>query len=225
MALVIPEIQLLKLTQGLLNLVRNNYATKVNDQDTILYKMFGGQSIGGYDYYDQVRAIVLPTQDKSRKLEVFKYFNQKRAHLPTVHIVVSADSPGSVDQGLGFDFEGESLNRVFDSRLTVLITSDNYEEAMIIYYLLSSLFIMGVDSFEYSGMRNIKLSGGDVQLAEQITPPVFSKTIGVDCIYDRFTPAIDEGGLINSIDIEEVVVEKFDPEVVYRDIVWQTYEW
>lgn len=225
MGLVIPEIRLLKLTEGLLDLVRENYSVKADPVDTILYKLFGGESIKGYSYYDQAKSIVLPVQDKSRKLEVFKYFNQKRAHMPTVHIVVSSDSPGSVDQGLGFDFEGASLNRVFEAKLTVLITSDNYEETMIIYYLLNSLFIMGVDSFEYNGLRNVKFSGGDVQLAEQITPPVFSKTIGIDCIYDRFTPAIDEGGDIQSIDFEGVTAEILDPEVVYRDIVWQTYEW
>ena len=199
MALVIPELKLLKIVEAFIHLVRTDYSSKANEEDSLLYKMFGGESIDNYDYFEQAKAVISNTANQPRRLQVFKFFNQKRAHFPTVHIVVSNDTPSGMDNGIGFDFNGEEHSRVFDTKITILVTSDNQEEVAIIYYMLRFLFISGVDTFEYHGIRNIKFSGGDVQLGQEITPPVFSKSIALDFIYDAVTTVLHSGGIIDSI--------------------------
>lgn len=211
MSLVLPEISLLKALEGLIKWLRFNhedFVDKGNEEGSFLYRLFGTIEHNGFSYYDEAKRIFLSDPLDQRKLGVRIFFDASRAHVPTIHITLPGES--HQDSGLGMNTDGMGFEREQNTRYSLVITSDNYSEVIIIYYTIRSLLTSGFMTLEAYGIRNMKLSGGDLTLQQDIVPSnVFFRAIFVDMFYDEVIPDMeyDSDDIIRGIYLQGRVVE------------------
>lgn len=219
MSVILPEIALLKSLEGLLLWLKSNYNEKSLsgvEEKSYIYRLFHGVEYNGFNYYDQAKKILFSDPLDQRKLKVRIFFDQSRAHMPTVHIVM----PGENNEmsGLGYNDDGEFFERQYSSRYALVLTSDNYAEVLILYYTVKSLIMSGFMTLEGFGIRDIKIGGGDLQLQPDMIPTnVFYRTIFIDMFYDEQIPNIeyDSDDIINNIYInEKLIVEGYTPPIL-----------
>lgn len=193
MAVILPEIALLKALEGLLSWLKSNHDERVlqgAEEKSYLYRLFGGVEHNGFNYYDAAKNILIKNPLDQRQLGVRIFFDQSRAHMPTVHIVMPGET--NDESGLGYNDDGEFLERQYSSRYALVLTSDNYAEVLILYYVVRSLIISGFMTLEEFGIRNIRIGGGDLQLQPDMVPiNIFYRTIFVDMLYDERIPNME----------------------------------
>lgn len=193
MALILPEISLLKVLEGLLKWIKYDYEDRLAEEEvekSYLYRLFGGVEYNGFNYFEQAKELLTRDDLDQRKMGVRVFFDQSRAHLPTVHITL----PGETEDlnGLGYNYDGEKFERKFSSRYSLIVTSDNYSEVIIIYYTIKALLTSGFMSLEEFGLRNIKIGGGDLQLNQDIVPQnVFYRGVFIDFFYEDCIPSME----------------------------------
>lgn len=193
MALILPEIALLKVLEGLLKWIKYDYEDRLAEEEvekSYLYRLFGGVEYNGFNYFEQAKELLTRDDLDQRKMSVRVFFDQSRAHLPTVHITL----PGETEDlnGLGYNYDGEKFERKFSSRYSLIVTSDNYSEVIIIYYTIKALLTSGFMSLEEFGLRDIKIGGGDLQLNQDIVPQnVFYRGVFIDFFYEDCIPSME----------------------------------
>lgn len=206
MTLLLPEQRLKTLMDFYLKFVNEDY----------LFSLFGNQTFGdgGYNYFDNAKALFLRTKDNPRKVECNIFFNQARQSLPTIHIALNQDMPGE-GNGLGFD-PGYELNeaetgvlatfsRVYSARFNIIFTSDNSFEVLIMYNVIRALVQGNPVLLDMLGLSNIKLSGQDLVLTDYLMPPnIYARGFIVDCLYELSVPSLNLGG---EVDIKHVFVQ------------------
>lgn len=193
MALILPEIALLKALEGLLLWLKNDYDERFSqsaEEKSYLYKLFYGIEYNGFNYYEQAKKIFLSDLLDQRRLKVRIFFDPGRAHLPTIHITLPKEDNDSV--GLGYNDDGQEMERKFSVKFSLVITSDNYFEVLIVYYTVKSLIMSGFMTFENLGLREISLGGGDLQLQSDIIPSnVFYRELFIDTKYKENFPNME----------------------------------
>ncbi|HNQ20662.1 MAG TPA: hypothetical protein PKI46_06345, partial [Bacteroidales bacterium] len=163
-----------------------------------------------FNFFEQAQDIFLRGNEHPRKIAVRMMFDAQRANLPTIHISMPSESNGSdglgVDEGYQEDIVDtenreviKTYTRMFDTQYNCIITSDNSTEVLCIYHLIKSVLIGIFDSIEFSGIRNPKLSGQDLQINSDIVPPhIFTRGIGISCSYEQTVPSIQKEKFINT---------------------------
>jgi len=193
MAVILPEIALLKALEGLFLWLKSNYEERVlqgAEEKSYLYKLFYGIEYNGFNYYEQAKKIFLSDPLDQRKLRVRIFFDPQRAHLPTIHITLPAET--NELSGLGQNDNGEVLDRYYSVKFSLVITSDNYSEVLIIYYTIKSLITSGFMTLENLGLREVVLGGGDLQLQSDIIPVnVFYRELFIDTKYEERFPNME----------------------------------
>jgi len=191
--LILPEIGLLRTIEGLLKWIKYEYEDRISkgaEEKSFLYRLFGGITYNGFNYYDAAKEILIKEPLDQRKVGVRIFFDQSRAHMPTVHIVMPGETNDA--SGLGYNDNGEFLERQYSSRYALVLTSDNYAEVLILYYTIRSLIMSGFMMLEEFGIRNIKVGGGDLQLQPDMVPVnIFYRTIFIDMFYDERIPNME----------------------------------
>ena len=193
--IIAPEIIILETIKSLLQLIRDDYANKVDKTKTFLYKVLGSLNLERYTYYDQALAIFITDKDSPRLLDVNLFFNATRAAIPTIHIILRSEQHGA--DGLGLDVGyidpvqdedtteiTEVYTRRFNSQLQLVITSDNANEVMLIYSFLKAALIPLINHLELSGLEKIQLSGNEVNINAQLVPNIFVRQLGISYQYD-----------------------------------------
>lgn len=207
---LLPEIKLKKILDYLLDQVRNDYYNNSsNEQKSFLYRVFSSDNnIDNYNFFTQAKAILLRGNDNQRKLETRIFFDRSRAHIPTIHINLPSESPQGDSLGFGigntppiFDDNDQTyshmLQRSFDTKYNITVTSDNTFEVIVIYTLLKAILISQVDIIEMNGLRNPKISGRDLMVMDQITPPLFMRILVLDFMYEFDVPELKLNPIIN----------------------------
>lgn len=211
MSLILPEIGLLRTIEGLLKWIKYEYEDRFNEgaeEKSYLFRLFGDVKYNGFDYYEQAKKIFIKNEFDQRKVGVRIFFDQSRAHMPTIHIVMPGESNEA--SGLGYNDNGEFLERQYSSRYALVLTSDNYAEVLILYYAIRSLIMSGFMMLEEFGIRNISIGGGDLQLQPDMVPTnIFYRTVFIDMFYDERIPNMeyDPDDMIRSIYINGRLIE------------------
>lgn len=202
--ILIPEVKILEIFETVLKAVEVDFHQEVDESNTLLYKIFGTNQINKFNFYEQAKDIFLRQNDHPRKIGVRMMFDSSRAHLPTVHITMPSETPSAdgigVDEGYQDDIVDfnrlelyRTYTRAFDSTYNCIITSDNATEVLCIYHLVKSMLISIFDTIEFSGIRNIKLSGQDLQINSDLVPTnLFVRGVGINCMYEQTVPAIQK---------------------------------
>ena len=211
--ITIPEIKIVEVIEVALKTVEYDFNNEVDEKNTLLYRIFGENQTGKFNFFNEAKDLFLRGNEHPRKIETRMMFDAQRANLPTVHISMPSDSPGA--DGIGVD-EGYQENlsdqhkqeittvytRMFDATYHAIITSDNSLEVLLIYHLLRSILIGIFDQMEFAGIRNPKLSGQDLNIQGDLVPPhIFARGIGINCSYEITVPSINKAKFVKSFNL------------------------
>lgn len=210
--LLIPEVKINEVLRTILKVVEVDYRDHLDEKHSILYKIFGDSRVEKFGFFDQAKEIFLRDNSHPRKIETRMLFDAARAGLPTVHTTMPMESPGGdgigVDQGYNADDLDEKnkevtpvYNRAFETRYHLMITSDNSLEVILMYHLLKNMLISVFNHMEFNGIRNMKISGMDLQINSDMVPPnVFVRGIELSFFYETQVPAFQREALIKKIE-------------------------
>ena len=156
----------------------------------------------------------------ARSVDVRLFFDSARAQEPTVHVTLASDELGPTNSiGLGQDEEvyqnelnteyAEVFSRSFNTSLSIVCTSSNHHEVLIMYYVIRNCLIAILDSLELSGFQNVQLSGRDLQIREDLVPNhVFSRAVMLRGFYETRVRNFSTTQKINSILFENIKLYK-----------------
>lgn len=199
----ISEIVLFNTIKSILAYIREDYDSTTDKTQSFLYNLLGEVKIGElYDCYEQGKAMFIQKNDNPRYLDVRLFFDASRASIPTIHITLPNET-GSGD-GIGVDIGYEEAefddvrgeyrevnNRMFNATYNVIITSDNTMEVVIMYHVLRASLIAAFAHMELSGLRNPKLSGGDLSINPDLVPiGIFMRSIAINASYEISVPEL-----------------------------------
>lgn len=197
-SLIIPEIVLLDAYQKALKFIRKNYKTNIADPTKSYLGIILGSSsaIERYNLIEQAKAVFVTETDNPRHILVNLFFNAQRAAMPTIHITNPAESPihDALNISTGFQqpiFDDDDqtytdvFNRRFKAKYSIVLTSDNTNEIVLMHQVLRSITISMIEHLNMAGLENIRISSSDIQLKSDIVPPnVFIKAISIEFEYD-----------------------------------------
>jgi len=193
--LYIPELEIKKIIDGCLLHLKNDYDEKVDKTKTLLYNMYNGQIFGKFNYYNEAVSLFTKDIDDPSKIETRLFFDLSRASIPTIHITLPNESKGEMD-GIGVDLgyadvienvDGfmEPNTRSFSTQYRIVFTSNNTFEVLLMYYTIRAFMIGIFESIELAGLRNLKLSGGDLNINPQLVPPgIFLRALNLNFNYE-----------------------------------------
>lgn len=198
---MIANFRLKRIIDFLIGYVRADYASHLpNDHHSFLYKVLEDEVIGNKVLFEDAKAIFITNTDHPKHIEVRPMFDHTRAPIPTIHIGLAGENP--FGDGISFDNNYESpefddenntynLNntRGFNTQYNLNITSCNSDEVSIIYHVLMALLIGAPHILELNGIRNPKMSGGDL-MTRDITPVAYMRILKLNFFYELSVPQI-----------------------------------
>lgn len=178
----------------------DDYAAATDKSTSILHSLFNTDDNGNTlafetnNFYKQAVAMFTRDERNKRQLTVNMGYNLERADVPKIHILMPNDSKGSFDS-IGkedqseYDVETTTLvkSKVQTSRtvFTLMITSDNMSEVILIYYFLKAMFLVYNEHFELMGFKNLQLNGQDITLQDDLAPAnIFHRSLPLDFEYE-----------------------------------------
>jgi hypothetical protein len=201
--MLIPEIILYNSINNIIKLVGDNYVAATDKTKTILYDFFGvgddGQplKLEKFDYY--TNAVALFTRDISNpnQISVNIGYNLQRKDAPTIHIVLPAENKGrynSLGEGFGeepsvYNYDDQEVVHTYAtsniSTYNLIITAGNSSMVLVIYYALKNMLTFLTGHFGVSGLKNLEVTGADLQLDPSIAPPdIFHRSLNLSFDYE-----------------------------------------
>lgn len=207
--LIIPDIVIVNTLNAILTMLRNNHNDAIDDGDesrSLLYILFNALNLGTYDYYENVKQLIITTSQDPKHLNVQLAFPHNTGD-STVSMYVSLASDSnkndSLNMGQGNQSElvlsndnGEDeyiplYNRRFATTYQLIILGENKNQISILYNLMRAMIISYQRHFELEGLSNFKIGGQDIKLFVPIPDRVFSRAITMNFEYEIVTPDID----------------------------------
>lgn len=198
--ILIPEIKVNEILRTILKIVQIDFQESLDEKESILYKIFGDNRIEKFTFFDQAKDIFLRDNSHPRKIETRLLFDAQRASLPTIHTTMPSESPGPDGIGVDEGYEKQIVNnktkyvqktytRSFETKYHLMITSDNSLEVILIYHFLKNMLISVFDHIEFSGIRNLKISGMDLQINSDMVPThIFVRGVEISFFYESDSP-------------------------------------
>jgi hypothetical protein len=196
--IIIPEVTFFSTLKSILKIIRDDFnANTADESKTILYRSFKTSgSLERYDYYTQLKKIIVTDLDDPREFDFHMGFNMQKVSTPHCHITLPSEN--AAPNGLGLD-EGnadpvfDDLNkeyrkvftRRYDATYNFTLTSDNSNEVVALYHFLKSVLTQLIDHLELSNLEHVRIAGGDLSINPALVPPnVFMRNISVSFSYD-----------------------------------------
>lgn len=222
MSIVSPDIVFFNTCDILLKQIRQDWNNHTDKSQTLLGKMLIGTNIGKYQLFEQAQTVFLQPDDNPRKLDVRMGFDTQRADIPTLHITLPREQPAEdgigIDEGFGDTFYNDddkeytkTFTRRFSTNYSVMITSDNRNEVVLVYNVFRALLISAFDHMQLSGLENIKLSGGDLQINDRLAQNnIFMRSINVNFSYDLTVPDFFDNAMVQQLNFTGTALDPFD---------------
>lgn len=216
---LIPEVILKNLIDGIVTFVGQDIDNNSgNPQESVTYKSLNGIKMGKFDFYEQAVNVFSREANHPRKIETRMFFDSSRAHLPTVHLNLPSDN--QTEGGIGIDagyvqpeFDDtagtyrEIFTRAFESQYNFMITSDNTLEVVLIYNVLKGMLISFMETLEFEGIRNPRISGQDLNVMSEIIPEnVFMRSIAIDFMFEYSAPKLEEKAILDAINFNQTTL-------------------
>jgi len=212
MAMIIPEVVLLDIMEGLLTEVKLDYNRHGNKNDTLLYHFFGGMVNHKMDYFEQaVDLFVGRGEGNPRRIRTRMFFDAEKANIPTVHITNPSDGDGSNSIGVGegsCDPTVDEVNgiitpiysRRFSASYNIVCTSDNASECLLMYNFIRAMLISVFDTLSIAGLENVRITGNELSINPALVPNhLFMKSINLGCEYQIDVPRMFDQRIINKL--------------------------
>lgn len=205
-AILIPEVEIYETLNNILDYVREEYAQAKDKKETFLWFVFGIREdgrplqLGKLNFFNQaVDIFINGGVEKKRKVEVSVGYNSARMGLPTLHIVMPAESSKNagigdnrgymenVDdsiKGISYDVVTADASVVY----SIIITSDNVNESLILYNFLKAAFLGFKLQLELKGFQNVRSGGTDLSLSDDLVPVgIYHRSFNLNFDYDYST--------------------------------------
>lgn len=201
----IPIITLYNTLKTLLNDVKTDLTTnQLTPTKSWLYREFGGLSLEGYNFYENLKHNIQLTND-TRQLELRLMYDPSRANLPTMHLIYPAENTRSgsnfIGTGdLGTDENGYSYkSRSFVGDYEIIITGVNSVQVVSLYEFLDALLIASADKL--ASMFDIfHFNGKQLMLdPESYNLPIFYRSVGVSVQVNKVVSKLDVEELFDNI--------------------------
>lgn len=218
MLIIVPEIIIRDTVQKTLELIKQDYNNNVNEQNTILYKLLADQKLGRYGLFEQAKSIFIKQDSDPRKISVNVMFNRDKIGPPAIHITLPSED--EVNQTLGIG-EGEleyfhnaddeleyrrTFNKRFRASFNIVVTSDNVNEVILMYYVIRALFIGVLEQFYGYCMYNFKISGRDLMLSPDIVPThIFMRSLGISFEYETGATEFNINDYLKNVNFEGTI--------------------
>ena len=203
---LIPEFEVLNVVQLALDFIRKDYDAQLEPENSYLVRLLQGDGLKRYDFVTEAKKIFLADIDDPRYLEAHLMFNFERAGAPTIHIVLPSEQTAEQNNGIGLDegyddyiFDDEqdpttytaTFTREFQSNYSIVITSENTNEVILIYHVLRALLISLTQHLGLKGIRGIKLGGHDLSVNDKSFPQnIFFRAINMSLQYETSCPDV-----------------------------------
>jgi len=215
--MLIPEVALYNYINHLIGWIRTDLANP--STDTYLYKLFQGNQIGNFNYFNEAKELFIRDKSHPKYLEVRFFFDRERASLPTVHFNLPNESSayqgigrgGGVYPGLGLGSPvtnyAEVYRKSYQTAYNLIITGQTSFEVLTIYHTLKNLISTTQEALECNGFYNLQISGGDLEMMGDLVPEnVFFRVINLSAVYDCQVPEINTHALIADIQLQDLNV-------------------
>jgi len=225
---IIPENIISAGIKSFLAFVTASYAADATNPKTnnVLYTLFNQDdngnilAIDNFNYYKQSIAILTKQNTDARQIEVYHGYNQQRGGIPTIHVLLPHEGKGN-QNSIGDSVGSPSITynsvtqevtitkeKSFSPTYSIMITSSNQNEILLIYYFLRAMFIMFDEHFELNGLRNVTFSGADISFQPELPPGIFHRNLSIsfDYMIDiqvSFPSSINQGFIINATVCED----------------------
>jgi len=230
MALLIPQVRIFKILEYLLGYVKTDLETKIIaklESEAWLYRCFYDiEDFGSFNWYNQIKDLILADDEDARKLELRLGFDRDRATLPTIHIHTPSEAKGRINGlGVGFDEvdyytnyndagEGDppsitySFSRSFLATYELITSAGNREETTAIYELLKAIMIAGNNLF-LGDFPSFEWSGRDIMLKPELIPTgIFVKSLMIQLDYLVSVPEFLPNTTIDELKFEGKPIEE-----------------
>lgn len=216
-----PEVVIYNTIDSIIKVIRDEIDLGEQKENTILYNLLGKDQYGkdykmnNVNFYKNAVSIF----SKKHNLNISFGYNPEVSKGISLHILLPSDSSREAEIGAGLGYQSEeteegtrnSLNQGFDGVYQIMITSDNSTEVLLIYHILKALLIMYYQHLDAMGLRNLKISGNDIVMREEFTPPMtFHKVINLSFFYDFTVDKKFVDGILKRIYFKLKAVEEFD---------------
>ncbi|MBR2265682.1 MAG: hypothetical protein IJ882_03260 [Paludibacteraceae bacterium] len=237
--LLMPEVVLYNTLNNIVKVLREDLKENIQaetEENSILYRILGVDENGDalklnfYNIYKQAKKI-LTVKDN---LKVHYGYSLDTTTAVDICILLPSEN-GKI--GIGAD-EGylvtteedgyQNYNtQVYESSYQLMVTSNNANEVLLVYTLLKSTLLMIVDQLELAGLRNLRLSGQDIVMQDDLAPvPLFHKVLNMDFMYEHNVPQMAKVDFLKKFGAQGCIVYNgentnfLEPGAYAKDKAW-----
>lgn len=200
--MLIPEIILYNTVVSLIKTVEADYEAQTDKTRTFLNTMFttddnnNNMSFGDFNFLEQAKNLLLKKENSARRVAVSVGYNTERVGLPTIHITLPGENNYEKGIGYGQGYQDDEIDEYYQeyrksytdaytANFNLILTSDNSSEVVLLYNFLKNCFVAINDVFELNGLRDIKFSGQDLQMNQELVPVnVYHRNLLVNFFYE-----------------------------------------
>ena len=216
--MIVPEIIIFNTVNQFLDLITADFNANLSTPNcSLLYKMFYKDDNGDvmitedYSYLEQAQSIILRTDESPRKVSINIGYNVDKAAAPTIHILLPAQNNGKFEtlgQGETDVYQDTNCSTTLfrDKKTThnatynLMITSENVNEVLILYYLLLDMFVVLNDHFGLSGLLDLKAMGQDVTVQSDLVPQnIYHRNLAINFDYETVSTFLANATVVGGI--------------------------
>lgn len=209
MAIVIPELKLLKIIEVLNKHYFDDYqANLATPTESLLYNMFGGLVIDEFDFFENfIKLLENHFKEHEKPMTVNLGWSPERAKYPSVSLLLPNEEV--IAEGVNIVVEQvetdngkwrEEKRYPYNVTYALLIGSENANEVMLLYHYYKTILIAGIEQLELREFSKIRISGKDHTMQMDILPQqAHFRTVDITFLYTNQVWGIHEQDVAGNI--------------------------
>lgn len=200
--IIIPEFILLHTVTKAIKLIKQDLLdceAGGRVEESYLFRVFGDNMIERYQYFEQMRDILLKKKDDPRLLNIDLMYNMAMDKVPSIYITLPGEQHSS-DNAVAMETDEEyytnqngdyvqKYTRRKEATYAIYIVSDNSNEVNLIYHFIDSIILSATPALALSGLYNLRQGGQDIQLEnDKIPKHFFIKALSLGMSYKKTAP-------------------------------------
>lgn len=209
MGVLVPDIIICNTINNALNVVRTDYLNRVaaqQEERSILYQLFYGQTIGTYDMYANIKQLVITDNESPKFLEAkLSYDHNSTSVSPAIYVTLAAESASNNVLSIGegdqdeVDFTNtppmqdeyfKVFRRRYATTYNIVVISENKNEGAVLYNLIKELMVTCITHFEMEGLSNMKIGGQDIRINNAVLDRLFQRSVTLNFEYEQTVPEL-----------------------------------
>jgi hypothetical protein len=212
-SVILPEVIIFKALKAMIAILKDDIQSIQPEEDKILDSMFN-------EINDILNDFVYLKQSKEafkNNLHLYMGYNQEVSEYPSVHLIMNSDSENPNMIGIGQnafgvqenyfkDGNSSTYNSFFKAQFTILLSSENWSEVVLIYTVIKNVLIMLRDHFELEGLQNLTIAGQDLTLSQELMPiGIYHRSITINFTYLNEVKSLFSNKIIKSAHFKQLL--------------------